>query len=154
MANSDNASAMKFYLKCMVLSHGWQSARVAHYTHTCLARHKQLVSGKNLHGHVTWIRVHYWLHPWTRFIIHDGHGWCFYNGNPLNLFSSHTELGGLVRPIVLGWCTGRLVGAQTFMGRSTSKCLKLFYFPMHRCDTRWRTNFYKLVHGERTHEPS
>ena len=41
----------------------------AHYTHTCLARRKQLVSGKNLHGHVSWIRVHYWLHPWTHFII-------------------------------------------------------------------------------------
>ena len=40
----------------------------AHYTHTCLARRKQLVSGKNLHGHVSWIRVHYWLHPWTHFI--------------------------------------------------------------------------------------
>ena len=38
------------------------------YTHTCLARHKQLVSGKNLHGQVSWIRVHYWLHPWTHFI--------------------------------------------------------------------------------------
>ena len=21
-----------------------------------------------MHDHVTWIRVHYWLHPWTRFI--------------------------------------------------------------------------------------
>ena len=40
-----------------------------HYTHTCLARRKKLVSGKNLHGHVTWIRVHYWLYPWTHFII-------------------------------------------------------------------------------------
>ena len=41
----------------------------AHYTHTCLARRKQLVSGKKLHGHVSWIRVHYWLHPCTRFIM-------------------------------------------------------------------------------------
>ena len=24
---------------------------------------------KLMRGHVTWIRVHYWLHPWTRFIM-------------------------------------------------------------------------------------
>ena len=28
----------------------------------------ECVSGQVMHGHVTWIRVHYWLHPWTRFI--------------------------------------------------------------------------------------
>ena len=28
----------------------------------------ECVAQKLMHGHVTWIRIHYWLHPWTRFI--------------------------------------------------------------------------------------
>ena len=29
----------------------------------------ECVAQKLMHGHVTWIRVPYWLHPWTRFIM-------------------------------------------------------------------------------------
>ena len=51
---------------------------------------------------------------------------------PLKSVFITTELGSLVRPIVSAAVHGRPVGAQTFMGRSTSKCLNLFYFPTHR----------------------
>ena len=40
------------------------------------------------------------------------------------------------------------VSGQTFTGRSTSNCLNKK--KIERIDR----NFYKLVHGERTHEPS
>ena len=73
---SDNPSARNHARKywTILLTHGqiyWTAwlAEFAYYTRTCLARRKQLVSRKNSHGHVTWIRVHYWLHPWIRFII-------------------------------------------------------------------------------------
>ena len=39
----------------ILLMHGTDAwlAEFAHYTHTCLARRKQLVSRKNLHGNMT-----------------------------------------------------------------------------------------------------
>ena len=38
-----------------------------HFTRWALSW--ECIAQKLMHGHVTWIRVHYWLHPWTRFII-------------------------------------------------------------------------------------
>ena len=74
-------------------------------------------------------------------------------GKPLILFNAHTKLAffaSLVRAIVSAAVHGTdPVSAHTFTGRSTSKCLNIFFF--FKCTDR---NFYKLVHGERTHEPS
>ena len=47
------------------------------------------------------------------------------NGNPLNLFSSHTELGSLVRPIVLAAVHGKTRWRTDFHG---SLDIKMFEF--------------------------
>ena len=71
------------------------------------------------------------------------------NGNPLNLFSSHTELGSLVRPIVSAVVHGKTRWRTDFHG---SLDIEMFEFILF--SNAPDRNFYKLVHGERTHEPS
>ena len=85
---------------------------------------------------------------WTS--VHDGHGRCFLGKAPeffllsyeASKLSLRYSFGGGARD------RDRPVSAQTFTGRTTSKCLNLYVFQ------RTDRNFYKLVHGERTHEPS
>ena len=71
-------------------------------------------------------------------------------GKPLifirNLHAEFVELHAIVSVVVHG--TDPFNSAQTFTGRSTSKCLNIIF------SERTDRNFYKLVHGERTHEPS
>ena len=61
-------------------------------------------------------------------------------GKPLNFFNCHTKLASLVRASFGGGARDRPVSTQTFTGRSTSKCLNIFFFQ------RTDRNFYKLVH--------
>ena len=52
-----------------------------------------------------------------------------YNGNPrLNLFYSHTELGGLVHPIVLGWCTEKTSWRTDFHGSLDIEMFEVILF--------------------------
>ena len=47
---------------------------IAHQVHcTRWALSWECVAQKLMHGHVTWIHVHFWLPPWIRFITHIKH---------------------------------------------------------------------------------
>ena len=76
-------------------------------------------------------------------------------GKPLNLFSSHTELGSLVRPIVSAAVHGKTRWRTDFHAMfHGSLDIKMFEFILFsnaqiEISINWCT-----VHGERTHEPS
>ena len=54
-------------------------------------------------------------------------------GNPLNLFSSHTELGSLVRPIVSAAVHGKTRWRTDFHESLDIEMFEfIFYFPPHR----------------------
>ena len=79
-------------------------------THT----HMDIIYTHDQHAHSrTPAHAHIHIQAWFRLV--------FLHGNPLNLFSSHTELGGLVRLIVSAAVHGK---------------------------TRWRTDFHGSLDNE------
>ena len=84
---------------------------------------------------------------WTS--VHEGHGRCFIGKAP-EFFSSHTKLASLLRAIVSVAVHGTDPLAQRLSRLSrAARHRSVWTYFVFQCAGR---NFYKLVHGERTHQ--